>query len=445
MPTPSQIKSLSIKRCQEQVVDACANEAAGCCGIVACGICVKAYDEYGELIDGVLALYSDGSYSTSVNGHSFSGVWSVGYDGECVFTVTIDEGESYVEQVFEYTCYDSPCRAVSGTAIVPEGTLEWTVSEPVPIARRTVDGCLHEFCGTCGCAPPYVCVTVSSDSCSASGVFPFSGELNDCGEAITVEYDYSLLCGAETVAGTVSLLRDEYTDGCLLEISVTGGTGDTIPTECAISGSVSATIGYSDYTITVVEAPCEGCVEPEICLECCDSIPPSPPATLICRISLGAIEQPEDPEPPFSTACWTNLEFPISFIYDVDEDVGQVCVDAGTTRRVDCIGNLLDGEFNESCCTGGQWVGGGGNACGDIDVCFVPCGELSCGTPPPGETLTSWDLYVQVGGANCSEGRMCLICHDAIAWSVEGFAVCGEQLFSTGTGSALLIIDITES
>ena len=441
MPTPSQIKSLSIKRCQEQVVDACANEAAGCCGIVACGICVKVYDEYGELIDGVLALYSDGSYSTSVNGHSFSGVWTRGYDGECVFTVTIDAGTA-IEQVFEFTCYDSPCRAASGEAAVAEGTLTWEVAEWIPIARRTVDGCLHEFCGDCGCVPPKICVTITGEDCTASGIFPFSGELNDCGEATTVEYDFSLVCGSETISGTVSLQRNEYTDACELVIAVDGYDPHISATPCAVAGSASVPPGY---TISVTEAPCDFCYEPEICIECCDSIPPSPPATLICRISLGTIVQPEAPEPPFSTDCWTNLEFPISFIYDVDEDVGQVCVDAGTTRRADCIGNLLDFEFNESCCTGGQWVGGGGNACGDIDVCFVPCGELSCGTPPPGETLTSWDLYVQVGGANCGEDRMCLICHDAIVWSREGFAVCGEQLFTTGTGSALLVIDITES
>ena len=38
-----------------------------------------------------------------------------------------------------------------------------------------------------------------------------------------------------------------------------------------------------------------------------------------------------------------------------------------------------------------------------------------------------------------------LTVNSMIVWSVEGFAVCGEQLFSTGTGSALLVIDITES
>jgi hypothetical protein len=211
-------------------------------------------DAYGEILDAELAPYSDGSYFATVAGHSFSGVWGRDYDGECVFTVTIDAG--YDEQVFEFTCYDSPCRAASGEAAVAEGTLTWEVAEWIPIARRTVDGCLHEFCGDCGCAPPKICVTVNGEDCTASGIFPFSGELNGCGEATTVEYDFSLVCGSETISGTVSLQRNEYTDACELVIAVDGYDPHISATPCAVAGSASVPPGY---TISVTEAPCEVC------------------------------------------------------------------------------------------------------------------------------------------------------------------------------------------
>jgi hypothetical protein len=272
MPTPSQIKSLSIKRCQESVIGPCAEGSAGCCGIVSCAICVKAIDIYGEVISGSLALYTDDGYFTSVNGHTFSGVWTAAYD-VCLFTVTIDAG-SAAEQTFTYSCYDSPCRAVSGVATVPEGTIEWSVSAPIPLARRTVDGCLHEFCEECGCATEKICVKITGDECNAAQVFPFSGELNDCGEAITVEYDFSLSCGDESFDGTISLRKATYTDDCELVFAITGEDDTVMASGCTIAGDVSVTrYGSGSYTISVSEAPCDACVSEVNSLCCPDPIP----------------------------------------------------------------------------------------------------------------------------------------------------------------------------
>jgi hypothetical protein len=445
-----------VKTCSEKLKPGC-----GCCRIGPCDICLE-WEPYGESIEYGTAVDSGDEWVGSAGGIVFVAAWD---SYTCTFSITLNGTEVFSAVL----CGDSgedtvTCRNWDGevpyTNGYEDGTFRWAKKTHVELQKRKGDPdgeykCARPFCGDCTCTCDQLCVTVTDtgglDSCT--GIIPHVGYMCD-DRTSEPEWEGSIDCDPSgSLLISVQLVRDDY-DNCILTGSVSGTVGEE-PLDAEFSGivvsncaSMSATFEVEDggntYSVSIRCLDCGSC-EPEICLECCDSVPPSPPATLTCRISLGAIEQPEDPEPPFSTACWTNLEFPISFIYDVDEDVGQVCVDAGTTRRVDCIGNLLDGEFNESCCSGGQWVGGGSNACGDIDVCFVPCGELSCGTPPPGETLTSWDLYVQVGGTNCSEGRMCLICHDAIAWSVEGFAVCGEQLFTTGTGSALLVIDITES
>lgn len=430
MPTPNQIKSLSIKRCQEQVVDACAGSTSGCCGVVSCALCVKVYDHYGELIDGNLAPYDDGGYSTTVNGHSFTGVWSVDAYGECVFTVTID-GE--YGQILEYTCYDSPCRAASGEVAVSEGTLKWEVYEPIPIARRTVDGCLHEFCGDCGCAPRFVCVTVSGYDCTVTGKFPFSGLLNDCGEATTVEYDYSLVCGEDTVEGTISLLRDEYTDECLLEIGVTGGTSDIIPVNCAIEGFADVTLGYNSYSISVTEAPCEGCgplLEP-----CCAEV--RAPPTLIATFYL--VTNSTDPTDPMDTACDAQLELTMGFSNELK---CPVC----------CADGLPRGPLSEGV-AGGTYnfhAGGSGNLNGHpIEVCIVACvGELTEESRPEAESDAPEDQWVPYevilndGELEQSEWSKCSPVGFVINWGTAvGLTYCPENT----SGDTDVILVVTEA
>ena len=340
-----------------------------------------------------------------------------------------------------------------GTVLLPDAILD-LVDDVCPPPDGTYR-CAKMWCGSCNCVPQELCVDVTNMTTleSCTGTIPFTGDLCN-GLAVSPEWGGSIACTPSgSMAITIALQRGEY-DVCEVIGTINGTVGEDsleedLPAadlaDCAtMSAVLSVTSGYDEYQVVIRSLDCGEC-ETEICLECCDSVPPSPPATLVCRITLGTVTQPDDPEPPFDTSCWTDLEFNIAFLYDVDEDTENVCANSGSTRRADCIGNLIDSEFDESCCTGGQWIGGGSNACGDIDVCLVPCGTLICGTPPPGETLTSWDLHMSVGGGNCSEGKQCLICHDDIAWSVEGFNVCGGQLFTVGTGSVTLQVDITEN
>jgi hypothetical protein len=317
--------------------------------------------------------------------------------------------------------------------------------------------CARPFCGDCTCTCEEICVSVTNMTTDewCEGIASFDGELcND--KSAAPHWSGTLDCDPSgSMDVEFSLQRNAETDACELIGTIVGSVGasaavdvDLEPVSVStcydIRTSFEFEVGLETYSVAIRCLECGNC-DPEICIECCDSVPPYPPATLICRITLATVTQPEPPEPPFSTACWEDLEFPISFLYDIDEDTEDVCIGAGSTRRVDCIGNLLNNEFNTDCCTGGQWIGGSGNGCGDIDVCFVPCGTLTCDPPPPGETLTSWDLYIAVGGSHCSEGKLCLICHDEIAWGVEGYHDCGAILFTVGTGSVSLQVDISET
>ena len=361
MPTPSQIRSLGIVRCKETVIDACDGETTGCCGIVSCSLCIKVIDAYGGILDAELAPYSDGSYFATVAGHSFSGVWGRDYDGECMFTVTIDAG--YGEQVLEFTCYDAPCRAASGEADVAEGTLTWEVAEWIPIARRTVDGCQHDFCGTCGCAPPQICVTVTGDDCTASGIFPFSGDLNDCGEAITVEYDFSLLCGEQVISGTVSLRRNEYTDECELVIAVGGAYPEIVETQCAIVGSATVTLGYSEYSISVTEAPCDFCGPPFL-TPCCPEAPLPTFDVTVC------VEGTGDP------GC--DGEYPMEISLGADTAACPQCCDVDGVTPLAIIEQLAGDGGAEFFYHGGGTVYISG---APFSLCVISC---SCSDPATG-------------------------------------------------------------
>jgi len=446
-----------ILECSEKLKPGC-----GCCKIGPCDICLE-WEEDGEAIDYGTAVDTGDEWVGSAGGITFVAGWD---PYTCVFSITLNGTEVFSAVL----CGDSgedtvTCRnwdgEVSYTNGYEEGTFRWEKKSHVELQKRRGDPdgdykCARPFCGDCTCTCDQLCVTVTDtytlDSCT--GTIPHTGYMCE-GRTSEPEWEGSIDCDPSgSLAIAVQLVRDEY-DDCILTGSVSGTVDgeyldaefpETVVSDCSsMSATIEVTDGDNTYSISIRCLECGSC-EPEICLECCDSVPPSPPATLICRVSLGTVTQPEDPEPPFSTACWTDLEFPISFLYDIDEDTEDVCIGEGTTRRVDCIGNLLAGEFDESCCSDGQWIGGGSNGCGDIDICFLPCAPgAPCGTPPPGETYAKWVAYMSVGGGNCSTASLCLICHDTIAWSVEGYHDCGALLFTVGTGSVTLVVDISES
>jgi len=58
-------------RCKHRVLGTCVDAADGCCAGVACALCVKLLDGYGEVVDGVSLAWNGTGYSGSVGGFSF--------------------------------------------------------------------------------------------------------------------------------------------------------------------------------------------------------------------------------------------------------------------------------------------------------------------------------------------------------------------------------------
>jgi len=442
----------------------------GCCRIGPCDICLE-WEVYGEDIEHGTALDNGTSWTGSAGGIVFVAAWD---EYTCTFSVTLDGEEVYSAVLCgEYGEETVTCRnwdnGVSFTKNAggyneQSGTFRWAKKTRLEMMDRkgskdygSESACARPFCGDdCECTPEELCVSIgtSSDFFDCTGVIPFTGTLCE-GKVTVAEWSGNIACSSgDTMFVTLTLTRDAYTDECKLSGSASGTVdGDDISldleaeviSDCVTMSAIFlVTIGYEEYTITVNSLECDTC-DPGVCLICCDSVPPFPPSNLVCRITLGEVIHPDAPEPPIDLSCWSDLEFNISFLYDVDEDSTGSCSGNGTTRRADCIGNLLDGEFDESCCAGGQWVGSGSNSCGNISVCFIPCATVIC--PPDTDEITyvAWDVHIAISGGQCDAEGMCLVCGDTIAWSREGFLVCGDTLFTPGTGSVALIVDISES
>ena len=461
-----------IQTCEEMLIPGCEYESPtdACCKIGPCKFCLY-WEVYGETDDTGTAAWSGTEWFGRAGGINFT-AYIAKVDDVCKFIVELNSVEVYSVELCGYGESET-CRSLDGSVeytnvgsyTSEEGTFRWEKKTVHELQKRlgdnsygSVQHCARPFCGDpgeCECTCDELCVTVSvegGDECT--GLIPQTGTF--CGGKLTApEWSGDIACvpSGDTITATVTLGRDEYTDDCILYGGVVGSIGgdsvDLNLEETTVSGceSLSASwvisVGYVDYFITVKCADCGGC-EPEICLECCDSVPPSPPATLVARISIAAVNNIPG-EPLIDTSCWENIVFDISFVYDVDDDTNQACANQGATRRADCIGNLLDNEFNEECCSGGQWIGSGSNGCGKISICFIPCATSSCPTPPPGETLNPWHALMSVGDAQCDETAECLICHDPIAYSQYGYRACSSVLFTVGTGSIDLQVDISES
>jgi len=450
-----------LQSCEEMLIEDCeyGSPTDACCKVAPCKFCLIWTPDDGTEVYGT-AIWTGSIWTGTAGGIVWTG--TVGkVDGVCTFTVTL-AGTEVWSLALCGSGAASPCGSLDGSVAYGSGysagTFTWRKKIVHELALRGPDAetkCARPFCGTCDCTCDELCVTISregGDECT--GVIPQTGTFCD-GQLTAPEWSGDVACvpSGDTASVTVTLSRDQYTDDCVLSGSV-GGTIDGQSVDMALDdltvgscdslyGAWSVSAGSYSYTVTVSCLQCESC-EPEICLECCDSVPPAPPATLVARISLAAVHNEPD-EPPINTSCWENLQFNITFVYDVGDDVNQACSNQGNTRRADCIGNLLDNEFNEECCTGGQWIGSGSNSCGKISICFVPCATSLCGTPPPGETLSPWHALMSVGDAFCDEEAQCLICHDPIAFSKFGYRACSSALLEVGTGYVDIQVDISET
>jgi hypothetical protein len=274
-------------RCKHRVLGTCVDAADGCCAGVACAICVKLLDADGEVVDGVSLAWDGTGYSGSVGGFSFESYWLDNY-GDCEFHVIISAG-GYIEPIHiiktkgDYT--DAACcMNPGGETEVDDGTdtytMTWSPVDPLILARRLVsEGCYERFCGDCDCAPRKLCLQVSSDDCNVAKIISLAENYADPDCPLPV-WDLDFTCGTFSFSGQVALVRDEYTGGCILQMSGTRGgaeeeeSHDFAITDCAaLSASFTLTEDYVDYLITVSPADCDAC-RLEVSAICCpDKIP----------------------------------------------------------------------------------------------------------------------------------------------------------------------------
>ena len=270
-------------RCKHRVLGTCVDAADGCCAGVACALCVKLLDADGEVVDGVSLAWDGTGYSGSVGGFSFESYWLDNY-GDCEFHVIITAGV-YIEPIHIIKTkgdYTDPacCMNPSGETAVDDGTntytMTWSPVDPLILARRLVsEGCYERFCGDCDCAPRKLCLQVSSDDCNVTKIISLAENYADPDCPLPV-WDLDFTCGTFSFSGQVALVRDEYTDGCILQMSGTRGgaeeeeSHDYAVTDCAaLTGSFTLTEEYSDYLIEISPADCDACRLPACPDGCC--------------------------------------------------------------------------------------------------------------------------------------------------------------------------------
>jgi hypothetical protein len=296
MPNWWQLFNAGIKRCQHRLFGTCATEVSGCCPAVACAICVKLVDGGTEEVVAATEMDFDGDgYSGQVRNTTFESYWEADpYTGECSFHVWINRN-AYAEQHLVFSrcnddAYDgASCKNPAGEATVEDAGEElkliWSGVNPLTLARRLrveptdyqPGQCAEHFCGDCDCAPRKLCVTLSGASCYDVQLVEFSGAENDCGETGNPQWPVTFACDLFTWAGMVSIVRDDQTKQCRLQLS--GGTDDydqteqsVVITECRdLTGEFTISVleygaeEESSYSVTIKPADCDTCDPPDLC------------------------------------------------------------------------------------------------------------------------------------------------------------------------------------
>jgi hypothetical protein len=415
-------------RCKHRVLGTCVDAADGCCAGVACAICVKLLDADGEVVDAVSLAWDGTGYSGSVGGFSFESYWLDNY-GDCEFHVIITAG-GYIEPIHIIKTkgdYTDPacCMNPSGETEVDDGTdtytMTWGPVDPLILARRLVsDGCYERFCGDCDCAPRKLCLQVSSDVCSVTKIISLAENYADPDCPLPV-WDLDFTCGTFSFSGQVALVRDEYTDGCILQMSGTRGgavdeeSHDYAVTDCAaLSASFTLTEGYSDYLIEISPADCDACSSLPCPDGCCFApdldVPQDPPSYII----NGVISAPNCPDldgqvleffvhgEGIAKACGWCLAWSSNFATGsaVGTRVGPTPCSKGLFAVIDCANTRTVAEpGTDICCTNLRLRGAlmtPGDSVPEADWDTLPVlALLSCtcgdGGLPPGVSAI-WDI-----------------------------------------------------
>jgi Mg-chelatase subunit ChlD len=218
-------------RCKHRVLGTCVDAADGCCAGVACALCVKLLDGYGEVVDGVSLAWNGTGYSGSVGGFSFESYWLDNY-GACEFHVIISAG-GYIEPIHiiktkgDYT--DAACcMNPGGETEVDDGTdtytMTWGPVDPLILARRPVT--------TSECAQIDIALVVDDTSSMASVISSLQTEIGNlvtAVDAISDSFQFSLITFKDTTTQTVSFSINNAAAINAAVAAMTTGMGNQIP------------------------------------------------------------------------------------------------------------------------------------------------------------------------------------------------------------------------
>ena len=218
-------------RCKHRVLGTCVDAADGCCAGVACALCVKLLDGYGEVVDGVSLAWNGTGYSGSVGGFSFESYWLDNY-GDCEFHVIISAG-GYIEPIHiiktkgDYT--DAACcMNPSGETEVDDGTdtytMTWGPVDPLILARRPVT--------TSECAQIDIALVVDDTSSMASVISSLQTEIGNlvtAVDAISDSFQFSLITFKDTTTQAVSFSINNAAAINAAVAAMTTGGGNQIP------------------------------------------------------------------------------------------------------------------------------------------------------------------------------------------------------------------------
>lgn len=284
MLTGPHIKKLNFDRCDHKVLGTCSTQAEGCCGVVACNLCIEITSDYtDEIVERKVAPFSSPGYAATLGNVVFEAYWRRDYTtDECVFIVEITDAVE--TQVLEFSkCYDAAsCMAPAGSLAIlyndKPHVLSWEPLDVVTLKHRVEGKCKKPFCGECTCAPREICVKLNVGDCIVSELVGL--DPSECKEEDPPVWEFTLVCpdGGPTISGTVSLLREEYTNACILNVVIPAHYIDVDYEwlECPdiddleVSFTIPGPDGYLDATVLIRAADCDLCEG--ITVSCCGGI-----------------------------------------------------------------------------------------------------------------------------------------------------------------------------
>lgn len=294
------------------------------------------------------------------------------------FLMTVNAGsDSHVEDILQ-TAADEAGGSYLPSAEGLPSAIEALIEELCPPTN-----CKAPFCGNCTCAVKKVCIRLTGPDCDVADVFEMDLDPY-CEEQTKAVWPFSLTCeDGPTIAGEITLQREEYTDECELILSIPAEYEEqtVIVDDCLEMGAeFTIPIGYDEYTIKVSAAKCDTCD-----VLCCDQ-----PETLTCTFTGNGC------------GCLDGVSVPLTKVsngqgWDYHGDPGT-CFPPnlmGMSILIECTPDAL------SECLHWVLIFGNNDGCHPHSGTYPPLEECSCEP-----LIMEWDVPFSGLGGCCEGGEI---------------------------------------